>query len=77
MTTYLTAHPADLEIAKRRIPQGMAMMIPAFHSLQPRELIHYFNMIRTLENCRDRYLPEGAIRADIYFYQAGQSEYNI
>lgn len=67
---YLEQSNFNIEIIKDAIPPTIRRVIPNVLSISYRDLIYYMNLIRTLVNARDYYVPSQQLKAPIYFIEA-------
>jgi thioesterase domain-containing protein/acyl carrier protein len=72
ITRHLEDTDFDIDIIKKAIPPHISEATPNFNHLGLRELIYYMNMVRSLVNARNRYIPKSKIRATPHFFTANQ-----
>jgi amino acid adenylation domain-containing protein len=78
---YLETMPVDIEMLKQAISthvpgkrRGIELeVIPHAHQISMKELIYYFNQIRSLRNARARYTPRGKISTLVHYFEASES----
>jgi amino acid adenylation domain-containing protein len=70
---YLKENNVDSEIIKQLIPADMIRGIPNADRPGIRELIRYFNVIRSFDRARILYIPSGKINTLIHYFAAGES----
>jgi amino acid adenylation domain-containing protein len=70
---HLEKKSASIDTLKQLIPQGMARTLPKSTHSDIKKFIYYMNVIRSLDNARNIYTPEGKIRSTAYFFKASQS----
>ncbi|NIM15512.1 MAG: AMP-binding protein, partial [Candidatus Aminicenantes bacterium] len=70
---YLEENRLDLEFIKKAIPGDMVRSIPNVEQLGIRQLIHYFNIIRSFDRARTLYIPSGKIDTTIHYFAARES----
>jgi thioesterase domain-containing protein len=63
-----------IKVLKERVPPGMRRIIPGFDRLTLKELVYRLNVIRTLSNAGDRYVPGGKVKTPVHFFEAVRSE---
>jgi amino acid adenylation domain-containing protein len=73
---YLENNSTGPDAARVRglFPSDMADAVPNFEQLGIRELLYYFNTIRTYNNARNAYVPEGKIKTPLFYFSASRSE---
>ncbi len=55
------------------IPRAVTEALPNFRQLSAKQLIYYFNVLRTFVNAREYYLPHGKVKAPIHYFGAARS----
>ena len=70
---YLEKTEYDVEDIKRMLNEDFGKAIPNFENLDIRQLIYYINVIRSLANARDKYIPNIKINTPIYYFEADSS----
>jgi thioesterase domain-containing protein len=63
-----------LKRVKEVIPRGIAMAMPTTALSDIREYIYYVNMIRTLDNARNNYVPQRKSHSITHFFAASGSK---
>lgn len=73
---YLEESEFNIKRIKDSVPGDFARLIPIqdFAQIGIKELIYYLNMVRTLDNARNKYIPVGKINAPVHFFKAGKME---
>jgi len=74
IVAYLEESHFDPTKLRRIIPGSIADATPNFDRQGCKELIYYFNMIRSINNARNRYLPCWKNRTRLHFFGAAESE---
>jgi thioesterase domain-containing protein/acyl carrier protein len=72
LTKYLEEIDFDIDIIKNSIPTHIADATPNFNRLSIKELIYYMNMVRSLINARNLYIPKSKIRITPQFFTASR-----
>jgi thioesterase domain-containing protein len=55
----------------KQMPGYVREVIPNVDRLNPRELIYYYNVTRTLARACDQYIPGGKVKTAVHFFAAG------
>ena len=71
---YLEENHFDLDILKQSIPGNLASVIPNVDRLSIRQLVEYFNLIRSLDRARQFYLPSRHISTPVLYFAASESK---
>ncbi len=73
---YLENSNTGLDAAQVRglFPSDIAEATPNFEQLGIRELFYYFNTIRTYNNARNAYVPEGKTKTPMHYFSASRSK---
>ncbi|HEX3045685.1 MAG TPA: amino acid adenylation domain-containing protein [Bacillota bacterium] len=58
---------------KKSIPEGIAVTIPNFDQLNTKELLYYFNVVRSYIYARSQYIPAGKIHTQVHFFEADRA----
>jgi thioesterase domain-containing protein/acyl carrier protein len=68
---YFEETAADPMEIKNRIPAGIKRAIPGYDRLDMNTALYYMNIIRSLDNARNRYIPCGPVKTPVHFFQPG------
>jgi len=79
---YLESLNPDIQLLKQAISthvpgkrRGVEMeVIPYSQQIGLRDLLYYFNQIRSLRNARARYTPPGKIHTPVHYFEASESK---
>ncbi|MCP4214507.1 MAG: amino acid adenylation domain-containing protein [bacterium] len=63
----------DIQTLRQSIPEAYRMVIPNFEGQGVEGVISYVNMIRTMSNAGDRYLPADKIKTPVHFFGASET----
>lgn len=70
---YLESNNYDVGAIRRIVVEVEALKIPAYAQLSIRELLRFTNLVRTLSNARNSYLPAGKIHTRVHHFIASKS----
>jgi len=60
----------DAPAIRALLPADLAEGIPNLEQLAVKEIIYYFNLLRTLDQARNNYIPAGKIAVPVHFFAA-------
>lgn len=71
---YLVKVNLDINIIRNGFPNDVKRSIPNFEQLSLRELIYYYNLLRTFNNLQALYIPDGIVKTKMHYIRAKSSE---
>jgi thioesterase domain-containing protein/acyl carrier protein len=72
---YVKKSRIDIHRIKKNLPHHVVNLIPNFDEIELKELLRRVNLIRTLDNARNAYIPTEKIRTTIHFFAATESQF--
>jgi amino acid adenylation domain-containing protein len=76
LITYAHDHHLEqdiLSMAREKIPQNIASIIPDYNHINLEGLVYYMNVIRIYAAARAKYIPSGKVNTRIHFFEAKKS----
>ncbi|MCP4153863.1 MAG: hypothetical protein GY757_39415, partial [bacterium] len=71
---YLQTIHFEVEKLRNIIPQSFAEAIPNFRQQGIREIIYYYNLIRSYDLARAKYIPAGKLKTPVHYFNATENE---
>jgi thioesterase domain-containing protein/acyl carrier protein len=67
------SHAGELHIPEKFLTETTAPLVPDPERLSIEEFVLYLNMVRTLDNARNNYIPIGKVKRGVHFFKASDT----